>query len=85
MKGEPEIYCPKCEWRPSPQSRWHCYPGCGTVWNTFWTGGLCPGCAHQWKETACLACLVMSPHEDWYHYPDGELVEREDTRELEHT
>ena len=34
----------------------------------------------------CLACYVMSPHEDWYHYPDGELVEEEhaDTHEPEH-
>ena len=66
----PEIYCPRCEWRPKPESRWACTPNCGTVWNTFWTGGICPGCAHAWKWTDCLACGVASLHRDWYHFPD---------------
>ena len=66
----PEIYCPKCEWRPKPESRWVCMPGCGAEWNTFWTGGVCPGCAHAWKWTDCLACGVTSLHRDWYHFPD---------------
>jgi len=55
--------------------------GCGTVWNTFWTGGVCPGCSYRWQITACLACRQFSPHEDWYHWPEGETKERE--RELE--
>jgi len=47
----PGIRCPLCKWRPSRSSRWMCwdsvYPenfrdGCGTVWNTFETRGLCP-------------------------------------------
>jgi len=67
---EPEIYCPKCLWRPQPESRWFCVPSCGTVWNTFWTGGVCPGCAHPWKWTDCLACEQASLHKDWYHFPD---------------
>ena len=77
MTGEAEIYCPRCEWRPTAADRWVCAPGCGCVWNTFWTRALCPGCAHQWIDTACLACTVMSLHEDWYHYPDGEPLEEE--------
>jgi len=40
--------------------------GCGHVWNTFDTRGLCPGCSHQWKHTACLSCTRWSLHEDWY-------------------
>ena len=86
MKREAEIYCPKCSWRPSATDRWMCYPACGTVWNTFWTRGLCPGCGHQWQETQCLRCHKMSPHESWYHYPDGQdestddaEIEREET------
>lgn len=71
MMREPEIYCPRCKWKPRAESRWHCLPGCDTVWNTFWTGGVCPGCAHHWQHTQCLACLEISPHKDWYHYPDG--------------
>jgi hypothetical protein len=44
-------------------------PSCGTVWNTFWTAGVCPGCNYHWQKTQCLACGEISPHEDWYHYP----------------
>jgi len=72
MPREPEIYCPECEWRPGPDDRWSCLPGCGTSWNTFWTGGLCPGCQYKWLKTQCLACGVVSLHKHWYHYPDGE-------------
>lgn len=67
---EPEIYCPKCEWRPKADSRWQCFPGCGMVWNTFCSGGVCLGCNHKWEETQCLACLEFSRHVDWYHFPD---------------
>ncbi len=74
MRREPEIYCPKCEYRPKSEDRWVCMPGCGMAWNTFWTAGLCPGCGFKWLETQCLACYAISPHRDWYHYPDGELM-----------
>lgn len=86
MKSEAEIRCPRCAWRPTALDRWQCYPGCDTVWNTFWTRGLCPGCGHQWLETACLKCRVTSPHEQWYHYPDGQSVDEQhaNTNELEH-
>ena len=83
MKGEPEIYCPLCAWRPRATDRWRCRPGCGTVWNTFWTRALCPGCGHQWLETACLKCGKMSPHESWYHYPGGQGESIDDV-EVEH-
>ena len=64
-----EIYCPKCEWHPQAEDRWSCVPSCGTVWNTFWTRAVCPGCGVKWPATACLACTEYSPHEAWYHYP----------------
>lgn len=89
MAGEPEIYCPKCAFRPCAEDRWVCEPGCGTTWNTFWTRGVCPGCGYAWLYTQCLACSKMSPHRDWYHFPNGaELddAEAEDNTELlEHT
>jgi hypothetical protein len=66
---EPIIYCPKCEWHPRGEDLWQCVPSCGTVWNTFLTGGHCPGCGHQWHDTQCLACDRFSPHKDWYHHP----------------
>ncbi len=72
MKKEPEIRCPKCAWRPRPESRWSCLPTCGTQWNTFWTGGVCPGCGKAWRTTMCLDCLKRSPHKDWYRFPEGE-------------
>jgi len=31
---------------------------------------VCPGCNHKWEETQCLACLEVSRHVDWYHFPD---------------
>jgi hypothetical protein len=69
------IRCPSCGWQPAPSSRWFCVaagppehfsPGCGTSWNTFDTRGRCPGCDHQWRWTACLACGAWAPHDDWY-------------------
>jgi hypothetical protein len=82
---EPEfgrIRCPLCRWQPSAFSRWACgdrghpeyfYDGCGAVWNTFDTRGLCPGCGHQWRWTCCLSCSQWSLHEDWYaKYKDND-------------
>ena len=80
MKPEPEIYCPKCKWRPHFSDRWSCVPGCLTSWNTFWTGGVCPGCAHQWTKTQCLDCHRFSPHKDWYHSRDGQRDQRRERR-----
>jgi hypothetical protein len=62
--GTPRIRCPKCNWMPQAEDRWQC--NCGHVWNTFDTGGVCPGCMYQWKVTQCLRCGEMSPHSDWY-------------------
>lgn len=69
------IRCPACKWQPNASSRWCCYDpdqgehptgGCQTEWNTFDTGGRCPGCGHQWIRTTCLRCEVHSLHVDWY-------------------
>ncbi|HKW09248.1 MAG TPA: hypothetical protein VJO33_02650 [Gemmatimonadaceae bacterium] len=82
------IYCPKCEWQPGPHDRWMCIPGCNTVWNTFETHALCPGCHKQWHVTQCLLCAARSPHDDWYHDHDedsesaGEPAEQEEELEL---
>jgi hypothetical protein len=69
----PRIRCPLCGWRPGKHDRWLClHPAptgvCGHRWNTFDTGGICPACLYQWTVTACLSCLRMSPHSDWYEY-----------------
>ena len=69
------IRCPACAWQPAATCLWYCADcirpenflgGCGTAWNTFETAGLCPGCAHQWQWTSCLACGQWSPHSSWY-------------------
>ena len=74
------IRCPLCTWQPSTSSRWSCYAdgtpeisfeGCGTTWNTFATGGRCPGCAHRWRWTKCLRCDEWSLHDDWYEQSPG--------------
>jgi hypothetical protein len=69
------IHCPKCRWIPGEADRWQCtIDDCGTVWNTFWTGGVCPGCGHAWRNTECLACCKFSPHAQWYHDPSPGAV-----------
>jgi hypothetical protein len=77
MRDRMEIYCPQCRWRPAPEDRWACEPRCGTLWNTFWTRGLCPSCRKQWGVTQCLACKAFSPHRQWYHVPRRAPAKRE--------
>ena len=69
------IRCPHCLWVPDASALWYCYEcpypeyffgGCGTGWNTFDTGGVCPGCGHKWRWTACLYCGQWAEHQDWY-------------------
>ena len=76
----PGIRCPACRWKPGAGARWTCVPRCGTVWNTFATGGVCLGCGVRWHRTQCLACGAVSPHRDWYRDPGGEDA-RDATRE----
>ena len=61
------IFCPVCAWRPGPRARWVCRPGCGLLWNTFDTRGICPRCYKVWRYTRCPSCKDMSLHEAWYH------------------
>jgi hypothetical protein len=74
MDRKAQIYCPHCKFRPRAEDRWFCVPSCGTVWNTFWTRGVCPGCSVRWPQTQCLQCDIYSPHEEWYHYPEPDKV-----------
>src|SRR5262245_30418329 len=66
--GEGGIRCPHCGWTPRRQDAWSCV--CGTVWNTFETRGVCPGCSFKWLETQCLRCALWSLHDDWYVHED---------------
>lgn len=69
------IRCPACTWQPRASDLWYCgdcaeperfFGGCGAAWNTFETRGLCPGCGHLWRHTACLVCGAWSLHDEWY-------------------
>jgi hypothetical protein len=72
MTKNPVIYCPRCEYKPRAEDRWACLARCGTTWHTFWTGGVCPGCGIHWPKTQCPECAALSPHGEWYHYPQDE-------------
>jgi hypothetical protein len=63
--GDGRIKCPLCAWQPRAEDRWMC-TDCRHLWNTFDTGGVCPGCLRQWTVTMCLACHKWSAHSDWY-------------------
>jgi hypothetical protein len=76
------IRCPLCNWRPQKSSLWVCssiaepefyFHGCGAVWNSFLTGGICQKCHHQWRYTSCHRCLCWSLHKDWYEKIDGKI------------
>jgi predicted amidophosphoribosyltransferase len=77
-----KIYCPRCEYRPRASDRWQCRPGCYTIWNTFDTHAVCPGCSKQWRETWCPACAERSPHDDWYHDERTDQAVEEHEEEL---
>ncbi len=62
----PKIRCPLCQWKPKPKDMWSC--SCGFSWHTFETGGVCPSCIQQHKQTQCLKCEGWSAHSAWYKY-----------------
>ncbi|HVW07389.1 MAG TPA: hypothetical protein VHC90_02345 [Bryobacteraceae bacterium] len=65
LRAEGVVFrCPRCEYRPPEADVWMCR--CGRSWNTFTTGGICPGCRHRWKVMACASCREWSPHPEWY-------------------
>jgi hypothetical protein len=72
MASNPDIHCPRCSYKPRAEDRWSCIAPCNTLWHTFWTAGVCPGCTRQWTNTQCPACDQVSPHKAWYHLPEGE-------------
>lgn len=80
MPREPRIQCPSCTYRPRAEDRWSCVPACGTVWHTFWTGGVCPGCTRAWTQTQCPACSVVSAHKAWYHWPEEAPAKKRRTK-----
>lgn len=64
-EGAPAAACPRCAAVPTGDPVWQC-EFCHCVWNTFKTGGRCPGCGFAYPATYCLACKATSRHSDWY-------------------
>jgi hypothetical protein len=58
------LRCPECGWVPFALRAWKC-KGCGFVWDSFATGGVCPRCGHAHEEAACVRCRRISPYERW--------------------
>lgn len=78
-----QIWCPGCEWKPKPSTRWVCERRCRHEWNTFDTGGVCPACSKVWELTQCHACHRKYPHPDWYHddpVADGDTTDETSSR-----
>ncbi len=73
------IACPNCDWEPDGRAHWVC-DACFTVWDTFDTTGICPGCRKQFTHTDCVptagGCPTNSPHLDWYHGLDEWVAEQ---------
>lgn len=66
----PDVACPGCGYVPGPFDRWVCAPdGCGSLWDTFTTGGRCPECGAQFAWTVCPACGKTYSHRAWYRGP----------------
>lgn len=78
MSYDTKIACPKCEWEPDGGAYWGC-SGCGHIWDTFKTTGVCPECQHRHKHTQCIGyaggCNESSLHVNWYREIDRNLQE----------
>ena len=56
--------CPSCKTSPPIGSFWKCNH-CGTGFDTFETGGVCPQCSARFASTTCLDCRRQAPIAEW--------------------
>lgn len=56
--------CPSCKTSPPMGSFWKCNQ-CGTDFDTFETGGVCPQCSARFATTTCLDCRRPAPIAEW--------------------
>ena len=56
--------CPSCKTAPLVGAFWRC-DNCKQGFDTFWTRGACPHCAHQHERTICIDCQEVSPMTAW--------------------
>ncbi|MGB8356475.1 MAG: M50 family metallopeptidase [Chthoniobacteraceae bacterium] len=55
--------CPECGEAPFQADKWKCT--CGTLFDPFTTGMVCPQCQKTDKEVQCLSCRNVSEFEKW--------------------
>jgi Zn-dependent protease len=60
----PGFACPSCKSAPPLGSVWRCGK-CGSAFDTFVTGAVCPQCNTQFPDTQCLDCGVARPIQEW--------------------
>jgi Zn-dependent protease len=60
----PGFACPSCYAAPPMAEIWRCAK-CGTAFDTFLTGGVCPHCGMQFGTTQCLDCGTSRPIAEW--------------------
>jgi Zn-dependent protease len=64
MPTHAEFACPICKAAPPIGAFWLCH-GCGTQFDTFATGAVCPKCQTYFAATACFHCGASRPMTDW--------------------
>ncbi len=62
--------CPSCGASPPMGMFWTC-SNCGTQFDTFETGGVCPRCGRVFAVTSCADCGKASPIAQWQGAPVG--------------
>jgi Zn-dependent protease len=67
-RPRPGFACPACGTPPVAGKFWRCGK-CNTVFDTFETGGTCPGCGNPFPTTECGNCRQRSPISLWHQAP----------------
>ncbi len=64
LPRHPGFACPACGAAPLIGPRWRCGQ-CGTAFDTFATGAVCPTCATRFTTTQCMDCGEQNPPDWW--------------------
>lgn len=59
-----EFACPSCKSHPPIGPYWKCNQ-CGSQFDTFASGGVCPQCSTRFETTTCLDCRRSSAMTEW--------------------
>ena len=64
MPRRPGFGCPECKSGPPIGALWLCHH-CGTKFDTFATGAICPKCHAHFETTLCGHCGTSHPMPEW--------------------